>query len=415
LRVATLVGLLSQRRYAIYTAGNSLSLIGTWIHRLATAWLAWKLTHSPFWLGIVAASGFVPMLLVGPVGGVLADRYDQRWQIIFSQFGAFLLMLGLYGSYKAGLLDIGLLISFRVALTALVSLSQPARLALMPQLVGPEYMTAAISFGAVVFNLARFVGPGLAGLLIANGDFALAFLVNGISYLALVMAMLAIRLEPESRPRRRSEARLLRDLGASVAYIAGHAGITRMFVLFAVVVIAGRPVSEMLPAFVGAVFGRGPDGLAILTTSMALGSIAGGLWSTERNRQGLTRLAILSGGIYGICIGLFAFVPNFWVGTAIMTVASGLTVVNGVAAQTLVQTSVDPDMRGRVLSFWFVLSRGGPGLGALLLGSLSEWFGLAGPFAAGGALCLAASLEAWRRFGRIARELESQAPIPAPG
>ncbi|MBL8629376.1 MAG: MFS transporter [Rhodospirillaceae bacterium] len=406
MNVRALLQLLSQRDYAFYAAANAISLTGTWIHRIAIGWLAWEYTHSALWIGILAAAGTIPIMVMGPIGGVLADRLDQRKQIAVTQFAAFVLMLLLFGFYEMTWLNIWWLIAFRIVLTALVSISQPARLVLVPNLVGVENMTAAISFGALVFNLARFVGPAIAGVLLASDSFGIAFLLNGFSYLALVIAVLSARLpETLSVPKRRSRG-MMADIGTGVRYIRQHDGVWLMFVLMGFVVIAGRPISEMIPAFVGAVFGRDVDGLAILTSAMALGSIIGGMMATHNRLRGLTRNVILSTFGYGICIVLFVWMPEFWMAVAILTLSSVFTVTIGVSAQTLVQTAVDPELRGRVMSMWFVLSRGGPALGALLVGLASESTSLRIAFSVGGALCIAMGGYAWAKHHKAKDLLE---------
>ncbi|MBL8644464.1 MAG: MFS transporter [Rhodospirillaceae bacterium] len=406
MNIRAIAALLSQRDYALYAAANAVSLTGTWIHRIAIGWLAWEYTHSPLWVGILAASGVIPILIVGPIGGVLADQLDQRKQIAVSQSLAFVLMMVLFVFYEQAWLNIWWLVAFRITLTALVSLSQPARLVLVPSLAGPENMATAISFGALVFNLARFLGPAAAGVLLVGGDFGIAFLVNGFSYLALVLAVLKVRLPeaPEASPRKRRG--LLPEIGDSIAYIRGHNGILAMFLLFGVVVIAGRPIAEMIPAFVGAVFSRGVDGLAILTSAMAAGSIAGGLVSTHNRIKGLTRTVVLSTLGYGVCIVLFVWMPVFWMAVGVLSLASVFTVMIGVSAQTLVQTAVEPALRGRVMSLWFILSRGGPSLGALVVGLASEAAGLRLAFSVGGLLCIAAGMYAWKQRHAAAPSLE---------
>jgi len=337
---------------------------------------------------------------------VLADRFDQRKQIAISQSLAFLLMMTLYGFYEFGWLNIWWLMVFRIVLTALVSLSQPARLVLVPSLAGPENMAIAVSFGALIFNLARFIGPALAGLLLVGGDFGLAFLVNGLSYLGLVAAVLSVQMPTPNAPSRRRRGTVLSEIGSSVSYIAAHKGLAAMFGLFGVVVIAGRPIAEMIPAFVGAVFDGGVDGLAILTSAMAIGSIIGGLFSTKNRIQGLTRTVLRATLAYSLCIVLFVWMPVFWMAVAVLTLSSVFTVTVGVSAQTLVQTAVDPDIRGRVMSLWFVLSRGGPALGAFIIGTVSQFSNLQAAFSVGGALCFVAAAFVWRDRTAIAANLE---------
>lgn len=406
MRLAAIRSLLAERNYAIFMSCNAFSLIGTWVHRIAIAWLAWELTKSPFWIGVIAAAGFVPIFIVGPIGGVMADRFNQKRQIIASQFLAFLLMLALFVVYELGALNLWLLILFRILLTTLVSIAQPARLVLVPKLVSPQNLTAAVSFGALVFNLARLIGPGVAGILLVGGDFGLAFLLNGFSYLALCAGLFAIKVDTSAPPSRKRKRSVFADIGESFSYIRRHEGIAAMFLLYAVCVIAGRPVSEMIPAFVDGVFDAGLGGVAFVTSAMALGSILGGLWSVRGNADGLTMITVAASAAYGLCIAIFAWMPHFYIAVAVLTIASAFSVIHGVSAQTLVQTAVEEGMRGRVLSLWFVLSRGGPALGAFAIGALSEVAGIVALFTLGGALCVLAAGRAWAARTTLLSALE---------
>lgn len=419
MRFAALGALLSNRNYAIYSAGNAISLIGTWLQAITFGWIAWEMTRSPFWLGVVSAAGLAPTLLAGLLGGVLADSLDRLKLTILTQVASFLIAMGLFVLYQTDHLTIGLLILFKALLATATALSQPARMALVSQLVGVEMTGPAISFSSMTFNTARFVGPALAGVLIATLGAGPAFLINALTFLAMAGAILMLRLpKGATRPVARGAAResMARQLGGGLAYVRDHAGALTLFLLLVAVVVTVRPVADFLPAIVTRVFGRGVEGVAILTSSLAAGSLLGGFWTAGRPLAGLTRSSLRACFFYVACIAAFILTPNFWVSAAILTAAGFFTAIFAISAQTLVQASVPDGSRGRVMSLWFILTRGGPDLGALIIGLSAQLFGLHGTFLGGVALCLAAVVWAWGRAARLTGELETAQPSrPARG
>jgi MFS family permease len=310
-------------------------------------------------------------------------------------------------------LNVGLLILFKALLASATALSQPARMALVSQLVGPEMIGPAISFSSMTFNTARFVGPALAGVLIVTLGSGAAFLINALTFLAMAAAILMLRLpKGATRPVRRGgpPESFGRQLGGGLTYLRGHMGAMTLFLLLIAVVVTVRPVADFLPAIVSRIHERGVEGVAILTSSLAAGSLLGGFWTAGRPLAGLTRSSLRACLIYALCVAAFILTPNFWIGCGILTAAGFFTAVFAISAQTLVQASVPDGARGRVMSLWFILTRGGPDLGALILGLSAQHMGLHKTFLTGALLCAAATAWAWTRSGRLAAELETVSP-----
>ena len=410
MRLAALRALLSNRNYAIYSAGNAVSLTGTWIHGIAFAWLAWEMTRSPFWLGVVATAGLAPTLFAGLIGGVLADRIDRLRLTIASQVMCFLLSMALFALFALNALNIWMLIAFKVLLATFVALSQPARMALIPNLVGAGMIGPAVSFGSMVFNTARFVGPAVAGVVIAYGGVGPAFLINAFSYLVFTAAILSLKLpEGAMKPsaQEKNESGFFKHIGGSFSYLRTHQGPLMLFLLMIIVVVFARPISDFLPALVTNVFNRGVEGVAILTSSIAAGSLLGGFWMAGRDVKGLTKFVLVGGLIYSLCIIAFVSVTHFLAGCALFAGAGFFTAVFATSAQTLVQTSVEDGVRGRIMSLWFIITRGGPDLGAFFMGVGGELIGLQGAFIAGGLLCVMACVWAYTRRREFAVMLET--------
>lgn len=414
MRIAAIRALFTNRNYAIYMSGNFLSLLGTWIQAIAFGWLVWQMTKSPFWIGVVGTVGVIPTLLSGLIGGVWADRMDRLRVIALSQAICFTLTFGFFLLYLFDALNIWLIILFRVVLAAVIAASHPARMALIPALVGRERVASAISFGSMTFNLARMIGPAVAALLITQGGLGLAFLANALSYLAMSIAIACVRIDRTAAtpPHHGRRSSLWSELGFSIGYVRGHAGVSTLFTLALVTFVLVQPVSEFLPAIVATLFERGVQSVAILTSSLAAGSFAGALWSAGRDAKGLTVSALLACGGYAACIAAFILMHNFWLACALFAVAGFFIVAFTTATQTLVQVSVEDAVRGRVLSLWFILSRTGPDLGALLMGLVATVADLRTGFVIGGGLCILASLWAWQRRASLAPTLEKFARRP---
>jgi len=396
------------RNYRVYTAGNSISLIGTWMQRISVSWLAWELTHSTLWLGFVAVADLMPTLVLSPLAGVLADRVDRVrliWltQVLAMTQGGVLALLTYFG-----LISIGTLFALTLVLGAVNAVNQPARLALIPNLIDRTSLPAAVAINSLVFNSARFIGPALAGPIIEHGGFALAFATNAVSYLAFIVALSRVKVSADASASERERRALWSDTVAGYVYAMRHPGIGRMILLFAVACLSVRGFIELFPGFADVVFGRG--GPTWLMATLGLGAMAGGLFMVRRpGIQGLTALIIghtflVAGAVLG-----FTATSNYWFALGCVFVCGFSMITTGISAQTLIQSAVDPAMRGRVLGFYGMLFRGGPALNAVLLGWLSSFLGLRLAVAVGALVCLA--YWAWARLRQEAMEaaLEAEA------
>jgi len=403
---------LRHRNYSVYLAGNSISLIGTWMQRIAVGWLAWELTHSGGWLGVIAFADLFPAALVGPIAGAMTDRVGEMRLIGRAQVLCMAVALVLFGLTAAGLMTPWLLL-FLAALNGLVvGFNQPARLSIVGRLVPREDLPTAVALNSVIFNLARFVGPAIAGFVILHGGVALAFLGNALSFVALLVALALLRL-PEAAPAAGPHPgrSLTAEIGQGLAYVLRHAGIGPMLLVLTLLAIGCRPFVELLPGFAGSVFGRGADGLAVLSSAVGLGAMASGLWLARRGEtQGLTAVTLLSAGVLPLSLLGFAAMDSLWPAAAMAALAGAAMVLSGAGGQTLVQLAVDPAMRGRVLSLYGLIFRAGPAVGAVLMGAASEAVGLRVPLVAGGLAALALCLWTWLRRHAIIAALE-----PPPG
>jgi MFS family permease len=404
------VHVLRNRNYRVYTAGNAVSLVGTWMQRASVLWLAWALTHSTVWLGIVSVADLLPTLVLSPLAGVLADRVDRVRLIWITQVIAMAQAVLLAALTFSGAITVELLFVLTLALGAANAVNQPARLALIPNLVERASLTSAVAVNSLVFNGARFIGPAVAGIIIDRGSMGLAFAVNAATYLPFIAALARIRLTPDAAVARGTRRELIGDTLAGYAYALRHPGIGRMILLFSVTCFSLRGFIEMFPGFADVVFGRGPVGYTWLTATLGLGAVAGGLFMVRRpGIHGLTALIIGHTFLTAVAALGFTATANYWVAIACVFVCGFSLVTTGISAQTLIQNAVDPAMRGRVLGFYGMLFRGGPAFNALALGWLSERFGLRLSVAAGAVICLLYWAWARLRMGVMERALEAEA------
>lgn len=414
---ARILKALRNPNYGVYTAGNAVSLVGTWTQRVAVGWLAWQLTESGAWLGAVAFADLFPTVIVGPIGGAFADRSDRIRLIKISQVLACLQAVALFLLTLTGLITPELLLGLTLFLGIVAAFNQPARLALIPSLVPREDLPAAVAVNSLIFNLARFVGPMVAGLAILAGGVETAFAINACTFIAFVVALsyMSVPFELDSGRPKRS---VLADLKEALDYTVGHAGIGPLMLLLIAVNLGSRPLVELLPGFAAQVFSGGAGALAVMTSTIGVGAIVGGLWLAQRpSEQGMTVALFRTTLVQVGALGLFLATTNLWVGIAALAIVGFCWVVNGSGVQTLFQLRVDPKIRGRVLSLYGLINRGGPAIGALAMGTASEAVGLRWPLAAGALLVLAAW--AWIRVQgqSIAGALEVAPPDkqPAPG
>ena len=396
MRISTVRQLFGNRNFALFSVGNVLSLTGNWIQLVAVSWLIWELTNSTVWLGIVAASQFVPIFLVSPLGGVLADRMDRRRLILFSNGGGLLCALALFVIYSTGHLNVVVICIIRALQAAFQSLGQPARLAVVPRLAPSEQQTAAIAIGNISLHVARLLGPILSGVVVAISGIGLAMLINALSFLVFISCIAAVRLPvaasgPAGPAARKAGA--LSQAIEGVACIGRNKAILMTVILAAVMVLFARPIMFMLPAYVDTVFAQGMSGLSILISMSAAGSILGGLsMARTRHSSGLMNVVLLSSLAIAAAAAAFALVRNYWMAGAFLVVLGFMNVVFSVSSQSMVQHEVDEDTRGRLMSTWFMLNRGGPALGTFAFGIVAELIGLSWPVVLGSGVIVIAVL-----------------------
>ncbi len=400
------------RNFTIYFAGNATSLIGTWMQRVAAGWLAWELTHSPTWLGIVAMAEFFPTILLGPVGGALADRYSRVGIMVITQIFAMIFAGLLCLLTVLDLITIEWLVLL-VALTGVaIGLYQPARLAIAPSLVPAESITTAIALNSICFNGARFVGPAIAAWIIADHGSEYAFGVNTFSYFLLITALLMMNIPRRKKRGDGQVSSIFGDMREGFTFAVRSGGIGPLLLMLTVSAISVRAVMELLPGLADNVFGQGAVGYGYLVGAAGAGASVSGIYLAARGgRQDVAGVALIGTLVAALANLLLVATTDYTlalIGSCLC--GFGLTLA-GVATQSAFQFAVSGRMRGRILSLYGTIYIGGPALGALIIGSIAEFTGLRLPLAVGAILCLIVWAGVWARRATIIASLVPVAPI----
>jgi MFS family permease len=397
---------LRHRQYRRFAGGDFVSLIGNWVQRVAVGWLTWQLTESGTWLGIMAFAELAPSVLFSPLGGAHADRFDRLRIVLATEVMMAVQAATLAVLTFTGWVDIWSLLILTMARGCLNSWSHPARQSLVPSLVPHAEIAPAIAMNSVLFNMARFVGPAIAGIIIVEWGIGHAFVINTAGLLLFTGVLIYLKLPyPEKAAHHRQS--LLVQLVEGYRYVLHHPGIGPVMLLLLVTSVCARPVGDLLPGFAGAVFDTGARGLAWMTSSMGLGAVLAGAIIAQRGHvRGLTRFAVLSTMIMGLALIAFAFAPEFWMALIAIAITSFAISTTGIGCQSLVQSGVDGNLRGRVISVYGMIFRAGPATGALVMGTSSENFGWEWPVASGGVLCIATWIWARGKLAAIRQSLE---------
>lgn len=374
--MAEILPVLKNPLFRRYIIGNGLSLVGVWIQRVALGWLTWELTHSGFWLGAIAFADLFPSLVIGPFAGVWADRYDRRNILLLTQSLSAVLALILFLLVLWQAIGVEWLFILSLGLGITTSIGLPARLALVPMLVDKASMPAAVALNSVIFNTARFVGPMIAGALIAWADISLAFLLNGVTFAIMTLVIATIPAGLHSIKRNR-DVHILTDIAEGIRYVAGHPVIRALILIIIGVAILSKPVADLLPGFADVVFQRGAIGLALMTQVMGVGALLGGIWLAQFGSPTrlplITLVGFLGCGLFGVG---FALTTHFYLAMVWLFFMSMAISMTGICTQTLIQQAVDEGYRGRVMSLWGLIFRGAPSLGVLAMGLASDYSSL---------------------------------------
>jgi len=366
---------LCHRNFRLFFGGQSISLIGTWMTRVATGWLVYRITGSALLLGTVSFAGQIPSFLLAPFAGVWVDRLDRRKVLVWTQALSMVQSLALAALTLSGHITIPLLLVLSVMQGCVNAFDMPGRQSFMVKMVDDKRdLQNAIAINSSMVNVARLIRPSLAGMLIAVSSEGWCFLIDGISYIAVIISLLMMRVHAPVMERKTTS--MLFELKAGWTYVSEFLPIRTILMLFALVSLMGMPFVVLMPIFAKKVLHGGPHTLGFLMAAMGLGALVSALsLAARRNVRGLVRIIPIAGGVFGLGLVGFGLSHWFWLSMAMVLIA-GMGMMQGMAASnTVIQTIVTEDKRGRVMSYYTMAFMGMAPFGSLLAGTMAHKFG----------------------------------------
>ena len=411
MRMSTVFGgmgqALSHPSYRLFWIGQTMATTGRWMQRLAVGWLAWELTESTAWLGVVAFLDTVPLMVITPIAGAVADRIGYFRVMRMSVLGSACITAIYAALVLSGSITIEWVLALTLGCGCIESVTYPARMSAVNSLVPKQDLSSAIALGSTTFNGARIVGPAIAGPLILVIGIGGVLAVSAATYFLLVAVLFALHVK-EVRGARGSALEVLGDIKDAVHYVVKDPGIWFLMIILGATGLFIRPYIELLPGFAALAFHRGPDGLALILSMIGVGAMIGSLWLAWRGRtEGLTAFVTLTIAVMGATQLVFTMVDSIWIAGVFMAISGFCMNGGSSASQTLIQSTVEHRMRARVLSLFVVISWGVPAFGAVAMGWIAELVGLRETLAAGGGVSLLLWLWARGRTKAVARELEA--------
>jgi predicted MFS family arabinose efflux permease len=403
-----------KRDYRLYVIGSVSHGLGVWTLRVGMGWLAWEMTESTAWLGGIAMAETAPTLALALIAGTVVDRIDYFKLMRITQGMSLLFAATLAALTLAGLMHIWLLFFMTIFRGCLLAFNRPSRMALIYPLVGRDLLAPALAVSSIIFNGARFIGPAIGGSIIVIWGIGWAFVAAAAFFSVYTLMLAAMRVSTE--PEKREQGSMVTEMVEGLTYIMGHGGIRLQLTILTVVGMVAKPVIDLLPGFAGQVFELGAEGLAMLLSLHGMGATVGAIWLASRasGLEGMTMISIFALLFMSLVLMAFVATDVFWVALVFAGLMGFAFIVLNVANQTLIQSAVDPSLRGRVISVYGLILQGMPALGALLIGTIAEHIGLRLPVFVGGVICLGAWFCAWRRRGALKLSLETE-PVRAGG
>lgn len=396
---------LRHRNFRLFFGGQSISLIGTWMTRVATSWLVYQLTKSSLLLGTVGFAGQIPTFLLAPLAGVIVDRVDRRKVLVWTQGLAMvqsLLLAWLTLSHRINVTEILILSGFQGVINAF---DMPGRQSFMIRMVEDRAdLSNAIAINSSMVNVARLIGPSLAGLVIAATNEGWCFFIDGVSYIAVIISLLMMRVTHEQLQH--AGATMVDQLRQGWVYVAGSVPIRSILLLFALLSLMGWPFMVLMPIFAAQVLHGGAHTLGFLMGAVGVGSLVSALSLVVRKSvRGLTKVIPIGAAVFGAGLIAFGFSTNLWLSMAMMLV-TGFGMMQGLTtSNTILQTLVDEKMRGRVMSYYTMAFVGMAPFGSLLAGAMAHAIGAPRTVIISGIACILGGLWFWTRLPGIRKEM----------
>jgi MFS family permease len=383
---------LRHRNFQLFFTGQSISLIGTWMTRLATTWLVYRLTHSALLLGIVTFAGQIVSFVLGPFAGVWVERLNRRKLLIWTQAAAAVQSLAMAALTLAHVITLWEIIVLTALQGLINAFDMPARQSFLIQMVEDRNdLSNAIAINSSMVNGARLVGPAIAGLLIAAVGEGWCFLIDGVSYFAVIASLLMMRIK--LLDVRRSASSMLEQMREGWDYVRTFRPIRTILLLFSLLCLMGYPFAVLLPVFVVQVLHGGAATLGWLTGASGIGALVSALsLAIRKSVVGLTRMLQIAAAMLGAALVLFGLSRSLWVSLVLMGFMGFGLMQSAAASNTIIQSLVPEDKRARVMSYYTMAFFGAAPFGSLLAGALAHRIGAPNTLVFTGAFCVAGSL-----------------------
>ena len=380
---------LRHRNFRLFIGGQIVSLVGTWMQNVAQSWLVYRLTHSELLLGTAWFCSQIAVFALAPLGGLAADRFSRRNLVVATQTLSMLQAFALAALTLTGRVQVWHVLALSGMLGVINAFDMPGRQALVIHMASKEDLLPAISMNSAVFNTARVLGPGVAGLLLAAVGEGVCFLLNGLSFLAVIASLCMMRMPPFER---KPAAPPLRHLADGFRYTWRHHAVRWILGLMAAATLAGMPIFVLIPFFADDIFHRGSRGLGFLMAAMGSGAVVGTLVLARRTRvAGLPRIMAYSGIAVGAAYLAFGLSPSYWVSLAVMPVIGYFVMRQMASANTTIQTLIPDEYRGRVMALYAMTVVGLGPFGSLAAGAIAGRFGARVAVVVGGVVAMAAA------------------------
>jgi MFS family permease len=380
---------LRHRNYKLFFSGQSVSLMGTWITRIATSWLVYRLTNSALLLGLVGFCGQIPTTLLAPFAGVAVDRVNRHRMLVWTQMLSAAQSAALAALAFTGKISVGWILFLQIVQGIINAFDTPARQAFVVEMIEDRAdLPNAIALNSTMVNGSRIIGPSVGGVIIAGFGEAWCFTIDAISYLAVITSLLAMRLRPTER--RVVEARFLDDLRDGYRYVSGFAPVRTVLLLLALVSSMGMPYTVLMPAMASTVFHGGPHTLGFLMTASGAGAVVGALYlASRRSVLGLGRVMVMATLAFGVALVVFGASRALWLALLALPFAGAGFMVEMASTNTILQTITEERLRGRVMAFYTLAFLGTAPIGSLLAGVVADRIGAPATIIAGGFVCVA--------------------------
>ena len=400
MRLPVTLRALRYRNFQLFFGGQFISLIGTWMQNVAQAWLVYRITGSSVLLGAVGFSSQIPVFLLSPAGGIVADRFPRRNVVVGTQIASMLLALALAALTLTGTVRIWHVFVLSALLGAVNAFDIPARQSFIVEMVGKPDLMNAIALNSSMFNASRVLGPAIAGILVANIGEGWCFFANGVSYVAVIAGLLMMRVERrEPAPRAGS---VVKHVLEGFRFVLESPAVHALLMLLGVVSVTGMPYTVLMPIFADRILHGGAAGLGWLMGSSGVGALAGALLLASRqNLKGLSRWVALAASGFGAGLVVFSFSHNLRLSEVLLVPIGFAMMIQMGSSNTLIQSMVPDHLRGRVMSVYSMMFMGMAPIGSFLAGVAADRVGAPWTVASGGIVCMAAAGVFWLRLPQI--------------